>query len=599
MTTLLKKAIEKLNLCITPPPDILVSEWADKHRVLSREASAEPGKWETARAPYFREPMDACKNPYYKRICVKSASQMGKTELLLNIISYYIHTDPSPILLLQPTVEMSEAFSKDRIAPLIRDTKILSDLMADSKSRDSSNTIRHKTFPGGHLSLIGANAPASLAMRPIRILLCDEINRYPASAGTEGNPVKLAEKRTTTFHNSLVVLVSTPTEKGASQISSEYEVSSKGEYSLLCPSCDHPNLITRKSLVINHDPVDIKAACENCGAIHKEIEWKSREGIYVHKDPDNNFRGFFINGYASLFNTWNEIEKEFLVAKDNPEDLKVFVNTVLAEEWEEQGDRVSPLSLIDRREHYDDPPERCLVLTMAVDTQDDRLEYEVCGWGQGFESWSLEYGVFRGDPGKKDVWNQLKSYFDNKTWKHASGHEMTIVAMTIDSGGHHTQEVYEFCDSMSPQRVWAIKGQAGWGRPLIKEGRTQIKRSKNKKFKIYNIAIDQAKLWIERRLKQSEPGEGYCHFNFKYNDEVYFEGLTSEKLTTSYVRSYPVKKWVLEKGKKNEPLDLRVYNYAAIRMLNPVFPAIKNNFKNKKLITSKKKRKRGTLSKGI
>lgn len=577
-----------------------MSEWADKHRKLSREASAEPGQWRTSRAPYFREPMDSCKNPHYQKIIIKSASQLGKSELILNLLGYYTHTDPAPMLLIQPTVEMAESFSKDRLAPMIRDTPILNTLFSDSKSRNSGNTIRQKTFPGGHCTLIGANSPSNLAMRPIRMLLCDEINRYPASAGTEGNPVKLAEKRTTTFHNRLVILVSTPTDKGSCAISNNYELSSQGEYCLLCPSCDSPNYIDRKILVIDHDTMNIQAACRSCGSVHGEQEWKKREGIYVHKNPDNKVRGFLINAYASLFNTWDNIEREFLESKKNPEDLKVFVNTVLAEEWEEPGEKADPQALLNRREHYENPPEDCLVITCAVDTQDNRLEYEVVGWGEGFESWSMEYGVILGDPGKKEVWKQLKDFFDTKRWKHASGHSMRIVAMTIDLGGHHTQMVYEFCDSMQPERVWPVRGVGGWGLPLTKQGRSKIKRS-DKKVTFYNVAVDQAKLWIERRLKQKEPGPGYCHFNFKFNDELYFDGLTSEKLTTTYKRSYPVKVWQLEKGRRNEPLDLRVYNYAAVRLLNPVWSALKLNFKKEyeAPLVKKKKRRTGVISKGI
>lgn len=599
----LSRAIDKLNNALKPPPDLSVSDWADTYRVLSREASAEAGLWRTSRAPYFREPMDACKNPRYQRIVVKSASQMGKSELLLNIIGYYSHTDPSPMLLIQPTEAMAEAFSKDRLAPMIRDTKVLSDVFSTAKSRSTNNTILHKSFAGGHLTLIGSNSPSNLAMRPIRILLADEICRYPASAGTEGNPVDLAEQRTTTFHNRLIFLVSTPTEKYLCQITDAYEKTSMGKYSMPCPSCDHYNFVTRSQIVVDSEPLRVRVACSECGSIHTEREWKSKEGAYIHEQPDNPDRGFWLNAYASNFITWEEIEKKHEKAKDSPEKMQVFTNTVLAEVWDEIGERANPMRLLDRRENYEEIPQDCLILTLAVDVQDNRLEYEVCGWGDELESWSIEYGILLGDPADKKVWGQLKDIFNNKKFKHQSGAEMGIIAMVIDLGGHHTQTVYDFCESMKPERVWPIRGVGGWGLPLIKEGTTKNKRT-GKKVKLWNIAVDQAKIWLDRRLRQEEPGPGYCHFNFKFNDELYFEGLTAEKLVNSKdKRGFPTKKWVLEPGKRNEPLDLRVYNYACVKMLNPVWDKLKRAYTNGsvKPITksASKRRRRGVLSKGI
>ena len=228
---------KKISKSVEPPKKLTVSEWADEYRQLSKEASAEPGKWVTDRAPYQREIMDSVSNPLIDTVVVMTSAQIGKTELLLNIIGYYVHYDPSPILLLQPTLEMAEAFSKDRLAPMIRDTKVLSERVGDAKARNSGNTLLHKTFHGGHITMAGANSPSSLASRPIRAVLADEVDRYPVSAGTEGDPLMLATKRTTTFWNKKKVYVSTPTIKGASRIEMEYEDSTMEEWNVYCPSC--------------------------------------------------------------------------------------------------------------------------------------------------------------------------------------------------------------------------------------------------------------------------------------------------------------------------------------------------------------------------
>lgn len=165
------------------PPKLTISEWADEKRYLSAEASAEPGKYRTDRAEYQRGIMDAFSDPATERVIVMSSAQVGKTEILNNIVGYYIDQDPSTILNLQPTLEMAQTWSKDRLAPMVRDNACLTDKVQESKAKDGKNTILHKLFPGGHITIVGANSPAGLASRPIRIVLCDEVDRYPASAG--------------------------------------------------------------------------------------------------------------------------------------------------------------------------------------------------------------------------------------------------------------------------------------------------------------------------------------------------------------------------------------------------------------------------------
>ena len=202
------KLFREIAQIVAPPPILTVSQWADRYRKLSAESAAEPGQWNTDRAPYQREILDAVNDPACEEVVIMSSAQVGKTELILNTIGYYVDYDPAPILVVQPTLDMAQAFSKDRLAPMIRDTPALTDKVKDSKSRDSGNTILHKKFPGGHITMAGANSPASLASRPIRIVLMDETDRYPASAGGEGNPIKLAEKRTNTFWNRKKIKVS-------------------------------------------------------------------------------------------------------------------------------------------------------------------------------------------------------------------------------------------------------------------------------------------------------------------------------------------------------------------------------------------------------
>ena len=260
-----------------------------------------------------------------------SAAQIGKTDgFILNPIGYFMHYDPSPIMVLQPTIQMAETFSKDRLSPMLRDTPVLRDRVND-KARNSGNTILQKIFPGGHVTMVGANSPSSLASRPIRILLADEIDRYPATAGNEGDPLLLAGKRLTTFWNKKEVDVSTPTIKGLSRIEVEYEHSTQEEWNVPCPACGALTPLEWANIVFDRENLDeIGCVCPACGVLSSETEWKEHfsGGKFIAKYPERKVRGFHLNALASLFVEWREIVQKFLTANDekkkgNIELLKV------------------------------------------------------------------------------------------------------------------------------------------------------------------------------------------------------------------------------------------------------------------------------------
>ena len=457
-----------------------VSEWADRYRMLSSEASSEPGRWQTDRAAYQREILDAINDASVEQVVMMSSAQVGKTEILLNIIGYFVDYDPSPMLMLQPTLEMAQTFSKDRIAPMFRDTDRLKGKLQGPKSRSSGNTMLHKSFTGGHITMAGANSPASLASRPIRILLCDEVDRYPVSAGAEGDPVNLARKRTNNFWNRKIVLVSTPTIKGVSRIESAYESSTKEIYQLCCPGCGNYQQILRQHLV--HFYIDdnknelerVDAACESCGCLHTDVEWKSNPGRWLKLNPGHRHRGFHLNEYVSPWRRWVEIEHDFLDAKKSKEALKTFVNTSLGETWEEEGKTVNHSNLYLRREPYEKIPEKALLLVAGVDVQDDRIEGEVIAYGAEHESWGIESFVLHGDPGRPVLWQQLQQRIA-KQYEHESGQYLSITATCVDSGGHYTQQVYEFCKKNQYRRVWAVKGASTAGKPIASRPSTNNK----------------------------------------------------------------------------------------------------------------------------
>lgn len=586
---------KKISKSVEPPKKLTVSEWADEYRQLSKEASAEPGKWVTDRAPYQREIMDSVSNPLIDTVVVMTSAQIGKTELLLNIVGYYVHYDPSPILLLQPTLEMAEAFSKDRLAPMIRDTKVLSERVGDAKARNSGNTLLHKTFHGGHITMAGANSPSSLASRPIRAVLADEVDRYPVSAGTEGDPLMLATKRTTTFWNKKKVYVSTPTIKGASRIEMEYEDSTMEEWNVYCPSCGE--LQPYEWGRINFDSITM--TCKHCGGLHKEHEWKAKIGKWIAKFPDRNKRGFHLNEMASPWKRWGEIIEDFKQAKRSTETLKVWVNTALGESWEQQGDGADEQVLFDRKEEYGcQVPEGVLCLTAGIDTQDDRFEIEVVGWGEGEESWGIQYKVIYGDLHKPDVWNELDEYLKTE-FSYEDGRKIRISCSCQDSGGHFTQEVYKFTKPRETRRIFAIKGKGGESVPFIHT----VSRNNREGAALFTIGVDAGKETIVSNLKLEREGEGYCHFPQEHDRGYgvdYFKGLTSESLIVKMVNGIGKVQWVKKSGVRNEPLDIRNYAMAALRILNPNFELLKRRkIDSTQYEHQSRKKKRRVLSKGV
>ena len=386
-------------LMMKPPKLQSVSEWADSNRILVSESSSEPGRWRTDRAPYQKEIMDAFTQPGIWQIVIMASAQVGKTELELNMMGRAIDVDPGPMLFVQPTDGFAEDFSKRRVAPMIRACPALQRKVYEAKSRDAGNTITMKTFPGGSVAFTGANSPTELAGRPVRYVFMDEIDRFPASAGTEGDPLELAERRTETFrHNRKVVKTSTPTIKGASKIEKAYMLGTQEEWHTECPHCKKFSFIRFDNIKFdkeeykdeggerNYHVRNVRWQCPLCQGETKEYDTKRCPAKWVAKNPEaieTGVRSFRLNAFMSPWSDWTDICRSFLKAHDDPELLKVFVNTMLGESWEMRDRSGAPEMLFNRREIYNaEVPTGVLVMTMGIDTQDNRLEYEVVGWGR-------------------------------------------------------------------------------------------------------------------------------------------------------------------------------------------------------------------------
>jgi phage terminase large subunit GpA-like protein len=622
---------------LIPPPALKVSEWADSYAYLPA-GSAEPGRWVTATAEYQRGLMDAFVDPDIETIIAMWAAQTGKSACFLNVIGYFCDQDPSHIMLVQPTIDDAEKFSKDRVAKMISETPRLRGLFASPRSRDSNNTLLHKEFPGGFIRIAGANAPSGLASTPVRIGIGDEVDKYPASAGTEGDPIELLEKRLTTYWNRKKGYSSTPNIKHESRIEFAFEISDKRYYYVPCPHCGELQVLRWENLrwpnpengASQHEPDKCFYICSPNGCeILEESKFEMvRHGGWVAtaKSLDGRTAGFHLNALYSPWLRWSELIHEFLratkVAKEqrNTELLKTFVNARLADTWELRGDRADESELAKHKSEYDaEVPTGALVLAAGVDTQDDRLEVEIVGWGMGSECWSIEYKVLRGDPGRpwisqqeKDqgktpsVWNELDDYLAKK-FRHASGLMLPIRATFIDSGGHHTKQVYDFTRKRATRWIFACKGVGGPGHPLTPPRASILA---GKRVPLWLVGTDAAKEAIYSNFKVEEIGPGFCHWPSGYRnekgemvprpeyDQEYFLGITAEELVEEPRPNGASKRVWKKRRERNEPLDCRVYALAALDALRPNFEAIAKTF-NAQAEAAKKSKEQPTTPQNL
>lgn len=568
--------------------------------------------------------MDTITEPTVHTIVLKTSSQVGKSEVLNNATGYFIHHDPCPILLIQPTVDRMKDYSKKRITPMLRDTPVLAAVMADDKSRDSDNTMLSKAFVGGHLLMAGANAASGLASNPIRVVLADEVDRYPRDVDNEGDPLTLAIRRATTFSNRKIVPTSTPTIKGESRIEELYNASHGFRYYVPCPHCNTLQVLRWRDIIEKVDDkgeitteygdyrvqweLDDIGAVKECYYVcehgcliepHHKLwmidpangaEWRDKDGINLETVLAEGLHkgsiGFAINALNSPWFHWHEIVAEFITAtkaakEGKPELLKVFVNTLLGETWDTDQEGSDIKGLEAREEDYNaEVPLGVLCLTAGVDTQPDRLECEVVGWGMDEESWSINYYIIRGDTNQPQVWQQLFEVLSRNyecEREDANGNRLTrtIDAVCIDSGGHNTQAVYSFTKAHPGRKFLAIKGSSTGAKEMISMRPSRIKGG----ALLYSVGTNLIKDRLFGYLKVPEPGAAYCHFPTGYDDE-YYKQLTAEKRVRKIKKfdkndPHGYSQWMYKKIRaRNEALDCRVYAMAALYHLNVNFPRL-------------------------
>lgn len=564
-----------------PPPRLTGSEWADRFRYFG-EGSPEEGRFRMARTPYFREVLDACCDPAIEQVVIMKSARVGYTEGVVgNVVGFHMHQSPCAMMVMQPTVDDAKGWSKENLDPMLRATPVLRGKVTESGRRDAKNTMQFKKYPGGFLVVTGANAASGLRRRSIRTLLGDEVDGFALSAkgarAHEGDPWTLAVKRTENYWDRKLIAGSTPTDKGTSKIEALFNLSDQRYYFVPCPHCQYmQRLVWSNIRWEDRDPETVHYVCgvvskdgellEGCGKtiLEEHKPWMVARGEWQPQRPGRKTRGYHVWTAYSLLSSWSRMVESFLVAKaEGNEALKVFINQVLGETWEERGETVEEGSLLARRETYPaEVPAWAGVLTCGVDIQGDRLEYGVWGWGAERRHGLIKHEALWGDPGQTEVWRQLDAVL-LRPWQHEGGQMLKIRATAIDTAGHHTQAAYAYIGARPSMNLFATKGSSEPGKAAIGQP------SKNKKLKVrlFMLGSEALKDAVYSSLRVETPGPGYCHL--PWVDEEYLRQLTGEIARTKYIkgRAYRVYQ---RRYERVEALDCACLARAALLLLGPI-----------------------------
>jgi len=574
------------------PPKLSLSEWADqRYRLASGDANA--GRWRTR--PYQRAIMDAITDPAVERVSVIKSARIGWTQIMGSAIAFFMDEDPCPILVVQPTVETAEIYSREMISPMLRE--VLPHMMEGPAVKTTGRTLLHKTYPGGVLSLVGANSGAGFAMISRRVVAFDEVDRYPPSAGAEGDPIALGEKRAETYWNRKIIAGSTPKVAGASRIEQLYEAGDRRRFYVPCSQCGHMDFLVfrprpdGRGHVMRWPDDRPDLACFECSSKGCVIPEDDRQAIVAAGEwraegEFNRHASFHIwTAYSSGPNVgWGDIAAEFLQAKrEGVEKLRAFVNTTLGETWQERGEAPDWERLFARRERYQigTVPEGVIVLTAGVDVQKDRLVPEVVGWGANRESWSILIDEIHGDTalltGAGSPWVKLDELLD-RAFFGADGRIFTIARMAVDGGWQtadaNTQVVYAWGRQHDRSRVMITKGVPG-NRALVEAATpvdvTLVGKRIQRGYRVWPIGVDVAKGelygWLRLELGEDGPPPGYCHF--PEHPAEFFRQLTAEQLMTVVNRKTKVRRlqWERLPNRENHYLDARVLARVAAAVL--------------------------------
>ena len=566
----------KANLyaALAPLQQMKTSEWATQNLYLSKEEGPEPGLYSYCDLPWQVDVMDALDDIEAESLVIKAASQVGKTTISKAIMGRTIALDPCPILVVQSTQDAAKEYSNTRLKPMFRDCPVF-------KHTLTADDTYLKTFTGGYVAMAWSQSPTTLASKTIKVLLGDEIDRWPSSSGAEGDPLDIAKARTENYPDAKHVFVSSPTTEDG-RINVEYSKTNQNRFFVSCPHCAHEHIMDflEQIRMVNDDPNTALLACPSCAGLYGDADLPEmvRNGQFIPKFPERKKHiGFEISRLmVPKWTKLTDLAGKYLNAKSSAEQLQVFVNTQLGQVYvDKKGQISSAAALAARRENYDHTliPAGVLFITAGVDAQKDRIELEIVGFGLNEESWGIQYIVLPGDTSDNEVWGRLNTVLLSG-FATEDGRHLRIAATCVDSSDN-TEKVYEFCHARMKPKVWAIKGKEG---PLMIWPTRPSRSKKHSKYQVRIIGVDSIKDALNARFKKREGEDGYCHFPYTYDEHIvgasfddeydYFSQLTSERRKPHWNKNgKQYYSWVKEKHRRNEALDCRAYAWAAMKGL--------------------------------
>lgn len=587
-----KQNLERLNKryrrllkqVLKPRPKISGSEWANQHCYLPSEYSATPGPYNWRSAPYQREWLDVMCDDETQHIVIMAGVRTGKTQCIKNAIAYFIVNDPSPILYLLNDETRAGEFSQAEFDPMVRVTPSLKNLFGDRRKRDSGNTKLLKTFPGGQIRFRGAATDSGLHGLTIRCLFADETDRYDNVLAEKGNPLQLAIARTISFrHRKKKVFTSTPLVKGRSHIENEYLNSDQRKYFVPCPHCGEHQVLEWKHLMFTENPQNPEYVCQANGCVisHDDKHGMLQRGEWRATNPESPVKGYHINALYSPYITWAELVTDWKNAQGDRGKLQVFINSYLAETWEEAEESITPHALSYRLENYNAPmPTKTEtvsgagVLTFGADVQEDRIELSTWAFGQDDERWLVDVQVFPGEVAvDKTPWAKLTDYVLNASFPNVHGAPIKISAGAIDIA-YQTDRVFRWLDEFQAVNVRGVKvfGIMGDTSDNIQHIRLPMHNTFHRRYILLGTKV--SKDYFMTALQNEQPGPNYIHLPKSFPaedgiprpmDKEVLEQLASEALVTRYVKGQAVRKWEKKGGRKrNEQFDMGRYAYAAL-----------------------------------
>lgn len=555
---------------VAPRKRLTVSQWADQYRILSTKSSARPGRWRTDANPALREPMDAL-SPHSSvhDVVLKWPVQFGKTEVVLNTIGCYMHTAPRAIMTALPGDAAREKWVSQKLQPMLDETPALQEVLRSTASRDSANQRYFKEFSGGLLYVEHAGSPQRLKIASIPLLIVDELEEFALNTPQGDDPVQMLNERTSAFPSTYKRLyISSAGIKGG-RTDQLWDESDQRELHVACPHCGERQALRWEGLMWTPDASRCWYACQANGCMIEEHEKTAMiaGGIWIAANPDARVRGYTINCLyyqIGLGPRWLDLVREWLSAQNSPTKLKTFLNSRLAQSWEDPAMRSVKHNLVRERAlpyRLREAPAEVLAITAGCDTQDDRIPVHIVGWGRGMRCWTLDYVELPGDPNDDAVWLSVTELL-NRPIQHASGALMRVEAATFDILGHRTEAVKNYVRNGLITRPMAVFGAVPNNAPILAKPKLSDINFRGKEdkrgVKTYAIGTVAAKRELYGLMAgdpDRDPSARRVNFSADLPDE-FFQGITAEVFDPKLNR-------FVVRYKRNEPLDTWVGAYAA------------------------------------